>query len=489
MRTSRYVRWLPVAAALACGGEPPTTPTPPVVRVAISAPETAGLPGWTVQLSATAYDSTGTVVTAARFKWEAENPHRATVDSSGLVTFLPEAGDVMLIATETTSGFADTVLMRSAQVGDIRWAVKLDWPLPLSGGPALAPDGSIWLLGRNPDSVFNAATGVPGRIYHLDPHGRELCQADLSRVQENFPIVTPKGDVWVTGQMIYHVSPTCAIEASLRSQTPLADFLGGALGPDGSLYASEGFNLIAYNPDFTERWRSRADSIHAGWIQPPVVAGDRVYAKLEEDSLFAFDGTSGQVLWGAPELDTTVFSQPVAVGAGPAVANGQVLLPDATVLAAYDTNGTRRWVTPSIGGIGVSEPVVLDDGQIVNQVQGGIVARDGTTGAELWMHQDGAAHWYGFYGGPALADSNIIYAAAASGLYAYNADGTVRWVAHTVPGDSAWFQGSPAIGPDGTIYSWGKYYVYAVFGTHPPDPNSPWPMWRHDAQRTGDADR
>lgn len=47
------------------------------------------------------------------------------------------------------------------------------------------------------------------------------------------------------------------------------------------------------------------------------------------------------------------------------------------------------------------------------------------------------------------------------------------------------FLGAPAIGPDGTVYASTSTQVYAFYGPTGPDPNSPWPMWRHDAQRTG----
>jgi outer membrane protein assembly factor BamB len=76
-------------------------------------------------------------------------------------------------------------------------------------------------------------------------------------------------------------------------------------------------------------------------------------------------------------------------------------------------------------------------------------------------------------------------AAGDQGFYAFDLDGNVLWDVRAVAGDSTSFAGSPAIAPDGTIYTWAGTHVYAIFGTHPPDPTSPWPMWRHDAQRTG----
>jgi len=39
--------------------------------------------------------------------------------------------------------------------------------------------------------------------------------------------------------------------------------------------------------------------------------------------------------------------------------------------------------------------------------------------------------------------------------------------------------------PDGTVYTRASIHVYAFFGPAPPEPDFPWPIWRHDAERTG----
>jgi outer membrane protein assembly factor BamB len=90
------------------------------------------------------------------------------------------------------------------------------------------------------------------------------------------------------------------------------------------------------------------------------------------------------------------------------------------------------------------------------------------------------------YGGAALADGVIVYAAGKGGHYAYDVTGTPVW-SYTADSAGTWqpFLGSPAIAPDGTVYSYTSTHVYAFWASAPPEPNSPRPMWRHDARRTG----
>ncbi|HEX9728236.1 MAG TPA: PQQ-binding-like beta-propeller repeat protein [Gemmatimonadales bacterium] len=147
------------------------------------------------------------------------------------------------------------------------------------------------------------------------------------------------------------------------------------------------------------------------------------------------------------------------------------------------TAGAKLWQSPP-GGTGVSEPVVTADGRLFVQLQDGLVAWS-ADGAELWRHPGPRPRWFGWIGGPALAADSVLYMVGQDAFYAIGTDGALRWKTRTVTGDSAWFAGSSAIGPDGTVYTSAGTHVYALFGSHPPDRTAPWAMWRHDAHRTG----
>jgi outer membrane protein assembly factor BamB len=464
------------------GCDDATNPAGRIATVTITAPELAGLAGWTLPLTATAADSAGALVSEARFTWASGRVERAAVDSTGLVTFGPEYGAVLVIASERFSGLADTVVLRRARVGEIRWAVATSYPLQTSGGPTLESDGSVWVL--------TAALTVEGNdrseLVRFSPRGQVLCAALLPGVYENPVVVPPAGDwVWVTGAIIYRIGPGCEVLQSFDTEWFGAVFLSGAVAADGMLYAAAGPYLHALSPTLDERWRSPF-SPRSGWLQPPAVTNERVYAKVSSDSLYAFDRRTGAVLWTVAEPDSGADLSTFVHG--PAVANGRLYLPGRFRFTTFDTTGVELWQSPP-GGTGVSEPAIAPDGRVYMQIQQAVVGRD-LPGTEVWRDPRGRPRWAGWIGGPALAADGTLYVAALDAFYAFDVLRTPpladpRWQVRTVPGDSAWFAGSPAIAPDGTVYTWGGTHVYALFGAAPPHPDSPWPMWRHDAQRTG----
>jgi outer membrane protein assembly factor BamB len=161
-------------------------------------------------------------------------------------------------------------------------------------------------------------------------------------------------------------------------------------------------------------------------------------------------------------------------------------------VAAFDTAGALRWLTEETG-LGMPEPAVGPDGVLyVQNRRWGLQA----------INPDGSTRWYRrhtgplgpfseeprwpVYGGAALAQGGIIYGAGFDSFWAYDTNGTQLWrYVDDASGTAEGFSGAPAIGPDGTVYTYTGRRVYAFYGPSPPEPNSPWPMWRHDAQRTG----
>jgi outer membrane protein assembly factor BamB len=84
---------------------------------------------------------------------------------------------------------------------------------------------------------------------------------------------------------------------------------------------------------------------------------------------------------------------------------------------------------------------------------------------------------------PAIgADGTIYFGSWDDYFYALNPDGTLKW---RFRAENA-IDSSPAIDTDGTIYfgSW-DWYFYALHSSSLGVANSPWPMFRHDPQRTG----
>jgi hypothetical protein len=249
------------------------------------------------------------------------------------------------------------------------------------------------------------------------------------------------------------------------------------------LVAAWGKHTIAYDAaDHAFRWVSQL-APYVSWLVPPTITADgHVLAKRTEDTLFLFDGTEGRVLRTFADPDTGVDK--AVFGTGTVPVGARYYLPTVQRLAAYDTSGTLDWLTEDTG-YGMTEPAVGPDGTLYVQTRGsGLEARD-PDGAIRWRYGIGIP-WASWYGGPALAAGGILYAATAYAFWAVSTAGDSLWAyAADSAGTRQPFLAAPAIAPDGTVYTWTSTHLYAFWASAPPEPNSPWPMWRHDAQRTG----
>jgi hypothetical protein len=389
-------------------------------------------------------------------------------------------------ATVTEVGLAESVAIRVVVPGTVKWtwaAADVGGKMMNLGGPTLGTDGTVYVLvqtSRFPD--------FGGTAVALNPDGVVRWSQSLTQVSIcNGIVVTPTTEnLWIAGARLYLLSATGQILwDTLRAVDPdpvvIPDFLGGAASSD-LLVAAWGKHVIAYNAaDHAFRWVSPLAPF-VSWLVPPTITAEgHVLAKLSRDSLFLFHGADGRILRTFEDPDTNVDKR--VWGRGPVPVGGRYYLPTVQRLAAYDTSGTLEWLTEDTGR-GMTEPVVGPDGTLYVQTRGfGLQARN-PDGTVRWS-RGGGPRWE-WHGGPALAHGGIVYAAGADRFWAYDAAGTLLW---QVLADSAGahqaFLASPAIAPDGTVYTWTETHLYAFWAAAPPEPNSPWPMWRHDAQRTG----
>jgi hypothetical protein len=94
--------------------------------------------------------------------------------------------------------------------------------------------------------------------------------------------------------------------------------------------------------------------------------------------------------------------------------------------------------------------------------------------------------------GTAAIDSvGTIYFAGFNTLYAVSPAGNQQWTfdaGGSSMDPSTYSYSSPAIGPDGTIYATFGSRLYAIAGTNGPG-DTPWPMYRQNARRTGKVER
>jgi outer membrane protein assembly factor BamB len=193
----------------------------------------------------------------------------------------------------------------------------------------------------------------------------------------------------------------------------------------------------------------------------------------------------------------------LAYGVGATLGLGRLVVPTADRLQELDTLGTVVAVGQDNTGLGMSEPAIGPDGTLYVQVPhtNGLMAFR-RPDQELWRQRGFRSRWT-WYGGPALAAGGVLYVAAMDGFYAVDVSSSgaqVRWRFPPDPRDSLVFVGAPLIGRDGTVYSFTSCTngeetfpcsdeLFAFWEDKPVEPDSPWPMWRHDARRSGQAHR
>lgn len=140
-------------------------------------------------------------------------------------------------------------------------------------------------------------------------------------------------------------------------------------------------------------------------------------------------------------------------------------------------DGTVKWTA---SGPGIFTPAVIDRQNNIYVGSGGKLISLDPLGGIRWQTD----YSYPITYSPALAADGTLYMARGSVLYTINsANGNVIWSYDIARGISS----PPTIGADGTVYQLvDSRYLLAFVGTAPPV-DSPWPQYRHDAQRTGRA--
>jgi outer membrane protein assembly factor BamB len=479
-----------LAAALAllagCGSEPPVEPLPVPVRLVLAASDTVTVSGGRLLFSAVALDRDGAPVDGGPITWSVTWPNRGQVTSAGVFTAGPAPGPQYVRAQLEEPPLAESVAVRVVPPGTLKWrwaAAELGGAMPANGGPALATDGTIYVLvdtGDWPD--------YPGTLVGLTPRGEVLWHTSLVQVEgcTGVAVVPGSGRLWLVGKRAYLLAPTGEVLWDTLPYTDpiiIPDMLAGAATTE-LLVGTMGERPIAFRAaDHAFLWEGPY-AAHVSWLVPPTITADgqRVLAKRTRDTLFVFDAADGTILQRFLDPDTGVDLR--VWGRGTVPVGNRYYLPTQGRLAAYDTSGTLLWLTQDTGN-GMTEPAVGPDGvlYVQNRTHGlGAVNPDGTL---RWSQFYAQPRWP-WLGGVALAEGGLIYAAAVDDFWAVSTDGDVLWKyrADSAGGPQP-FIGSPVIATDGTVYTFTSTHVYAFWASAPPEPNSPWPMWRHDAQRTG----
>ncbi|MFC1715581.1 PQQ-binding-like beta-propeller repeat protein [Candidatus Poribacteria bacterium] len=247
------------------------------------------------------------------------------------------------------------------------------------------------------------------------------------------------GVVILMGLAIYilvNISGSTANHVSAGNGAEWAAFRGG-VHRLGSVDGGNG------PQDGQEIWSFREPLDRAGFASSPAVVGDRVYVGADNDSLYCFNATSGDVVWKF-ETFYEVFSSPAVSGNKVYLGEGLHYTEDATFHCVDANTGGEIWSFPTTSHV-ESSPAVVDGRAVFGAGDDGVYCLDAETGSKLWqypsVHVDGS---------PAVYDEKVYFGSGygRSSVYCVNlSDGSEIWSTETR--HPAW--GAPALW-DGKVY-------------------------------------
>lgn len=227
---------------------------------------------------------------------------------------------------------------------------------------------------------------------------------------------------------------------------------------NGTIYLSTYGELIALNPDGTDKWTCsyltpNTEGVTTPGPTPALGPDGTIYYAPATEELNAIDH-NGNVKW-TYETNDLIYSSPVVDSDG-VVYFGSM---DHNFYALNPT-GTLKWKYTTGGEIH-SAPAIDDDGTIYFTSGDGLFYALNSNGTLKWSYDSSAELC-----SPTVDDDGTIYAILggwSGGFYAFNPDGTQKWMIETEYGIG--FGYHPSIGANGIIYTSGSEKLYAISKT------------------------
>lgn len=234
------------------------------------------------------------------------------------------------------------------------------------------------------------------------------------------------------GQTLYSISQSTkmllavnAITGDIKWQQSMNDATYGAgivVGADGKVYLGtedKAGTIYAFTPNGTIRWSA---SLGAAIKASPAITSDgKVYVLCDGATLKCFKADDGNEIWSA---SLSGNAGGVAVDA-----NGNVYAGTSSGIWAYNSNGTRLWMSAEAHKVterGGSLAIDSKNGTIYAALKGksGIASVNMNDGSTRWTY---ASEYNDCYH-PVVDDEGTVYFCEKNGaLYAVNSNGSLKW--------------------------------------------------------------
>jgi outer membrane protein assembly factor BamB len=336
------------------------------------------------------------------------------------------------------------------------WSFVLGYPSDSS--PAIGDDGTIYLGVWNGDFRAFSPDGSPKWVFHA---GREI---------KSSPAIGADGTLYFGSRdrKLYAVGA----EGKKKWEFKTGAWVDSspAVASDGTIYfGSWDRSFYALREDGSERWSFRTGG---EIVSSPAVSGEgTIYFGSHDGMLYALNplgSRAWQYRTGGPIISSPAIDK-----------DGSIYFTSIDgFFYSLSAQGALNWRLKT-GGITESSPVIGRDGTIYVGVN--------TT---LWaISLDGKKKWEQLYGdlidaAPlALADNTVCCVSRMGGLFNQGAPNEFHWVYNQNWCGTV----SPAIGPDGRIYTMrmGISFFLCALENQVKLAQSPWPKFRADEHNTG----
>ena len=353
----------------------------------------------------------------------------------------------------------------------------------IDSSPAIGPDGTVYIGSDD------------GNLYAVDPEtGEEIWRFKTGDKIQSSPAVGPNGTIYVGSldNRFYAIKPNGDLKWSFK----IGDYIfsSPAIGPDGRVIyigASDG-SLYAFNASGTLKWKFDAGG---KIVSSPSIGHDGiehvVYFGSTNHHVYAVAADNGDLKWKFP-TDAEVYASP-AIGSDGRIYVGECRLKDAETYRykfyCLNLDGTKNWSYTDGTGF-YSSAAIGPDGLIYVGSWDGVFLAFSPKGSIRWSVRPGPPY-ADMNSSPAVGNNEVIYLGSKKEIFltleaAPDEDDPKHWIYHTA--DDIVFS-SPVIDSEGTIYFGSQDgCLYAVNPDNMKAADSPWPMFRKNAARTGLAE-